>query len=146
MSNYMYQRVSTQQLNMVDNNVLSSGIKQYMEDGYDYNQAVMEILKREGWELQGTEGNGDLRFYNVVSDKFANATRHNDMYVPTTTDNLCINAFRVVNNGIHSTVEPNEWTSTYDSRRGKRAMKKQLWRDKMDRKRQKGSLNVSRTS
>ena len=140
----MFQNVNSQQLSQVDSYRLSGGIKQYMEDGHSYNDAVKEVLVSEGWELH--ENDGHFTFYNKNTNQYANVNRHNGMMVPTTTDNLCMNAFRVVSNGIHFSVEPNEWTSTYDSRRGKRAMKKQLWQDKMDRKRQKGSLNVSRTS
>ena len=144
MSSYMFQNVNSQQLSQVDSYRLSGGIKQYMEDGHSYNDAVQEVLVSEGWELH--ENDGRFRFYNKNTNQYANVNRHNGMMVPTTTDNLCMNAFRVVSNGIHFSVEPNEWTSTYDSRRGRRAMKKQLWQDKMDRKRQKGSLNISRTS
>ena len=36
----MFQEVNSQQLNSVDSNVLSGGIKQYMEDGHSYNDAV----------------------------------------------------------------------------------------------------------
>ena len=65
----MFQEVNSQQLNSVDSNVLSGGIKQYMEDGYSYDDAVTEILKNEGWELQEFWGNPDksklnYRFYN----------------------------------------------------------------------------------
>ena len=143
MNSYMFQNVNSQQLSSVDNHVLSGGITQYMEDGYSYNDAVQEILKTEGWELK--EGSYGFKFYNKITNQYASVNRHNGMFVPTTTDNLCINAFRVVTNGGYFRVEPNEWTSTYDSRRGRRQMKKQLWHDKMDRKRQKGSLNVSRS-
>ena len=108
-----------------------------MEDGHSYNDAVQEVLVSEGWELHDNDGR--FTFYNKNTTNI-NVNRHNGMMVPTTTDNLCMNAFRVVSNGIHFSVEPNEWTSTYDSRRGV-TMKKQLWQDKMDRKRQKG-LNV----
>ena len=144
MSSYMFQNVNSQQLNQVDSYRLSGGIKQYMEDGHSYNDAVQEVLVSEGWELH--ENDGRFTFYNKNTNQYANVNRHNGMMVPTTTDNLCMNAFRVVSNGLYYSIEPNEWTSTYDSRRGRRVMKKQLWQDKMDRKRQKGSLNVSRTS
>ena len=144
MSNYMFQNVTKEQLNMVDNTVLSSGIRQYMEDGYSYNDAVMEILKNEGWELREEEGNRYVKFYNTNTKQYANVNLHNGMLVPTTTDKLCVNAFRVNCSGIHFTVEPNEWKSTYDSRRGKRLMKKAQWLEKKQRLQQSGSLNVSR--
>ena len=144
MSNYMFQNVTKEQLNMVDNTVLSSGIRQYMEDDYSYNDAVREILKNEGWELRGEEGKGYVRFYNTNTKQYASVNRHNGMLVPTTTDKLCVNAFRVNCSGTHFTVEPNEWKSTYDSRRGKRLMKKAQWLEKKQRLQQSGSLNVSR--
>ena len=138
----MFQNVNRQQLSSVDNHVLSGGITQNMEDGYSYNDPVQEILENEGWELQ--KGTFGFKFYNKNTNQYASVNRHKGILVPTTTDNLCINAFRVVTNGTYFTVEPNEWTSTYDSRRGRRQMKKQLWKDKIEKKKQKGSLNVSR--
>ena len=149
MSKYMFQEVNSQQLNSVDSNVLSGGIKQYMEDGYSYDDAVTEILKNEGWELQEFWSNPDksklnYRFYNKNTKQYASVNRHNGMLVPTTTDNLCVNAFRVVYNNLYFHIEPNEWKSTFDSRRGRRLIKKSIWLEKVNRKRQNESLNNSR--
>ena len=120
----MFQEVNSQQLNSVDSNVLSGGIKQYMEDGHSYNDAVTEILKNEGWELQEFWGNSNksklnYRFYNK-------------------------NSFRVVYNNFYFNIEPNELKNTFDSRRGRRLMKKSIWLEKVNRKRQNESLNNSR--
>ena len=92
----MFQNVNSQQLNQVDSYRLSGGIKQYMEDGHSYNDAVQEVLVSEGWELH--ENDGRFRFYNKNTNQYASVNHHNGMMVPTTTDNLCMNAFRVVSN------------------------------------------------
>ena len=85
-----------------------------------------------------------MPFYNKNTKQYASVNRHNGILVPTTTDNLCVNAFRVVYNNLYFHIEPNEWKNTFDSRRGRRLMKKSIWLEKVNRKRQNESLNNSR--
>jgi len=145
MSSHMFKTITSQQVNMIDTNRLSGGIQQYMEDGYTWEEAVEEVLHNEGWELQGNN-----RFYNESMNKYANCYRLDSaagghgMIIPVSNDPLVTNVFRVVNDGVNAWVEPNEWKSMYDCRKGKRLLKKRLWQQEMEAKKQSSTLSMNK--
>jgi len=139
-------KINSMQMNMIDSNRLSGGIQQYMEDeDYSYNQAVMAVLKNEGWTLRNVGGVERYKeFYNTESGEVATGVWHKKMMVPVTDDPFVTNAFRVRTNGIHSWVEPNEWQTPYDCRKGQRMLKKNQWRRKMNEKTQKSNMGINK--
>ena len=46
--------------------------------------------------------------------------------------------------GVHSLLEPNEWESPYDCRKGRRLMKKNEWRRERQRKKEQAELKMGR--
>ena len=137
-------KVSQQQLNMVDSYKFSFNIERLMGDGKSYQEAIDETLENEGWVLQ--ESPFTSTFYNTKTKQYANVTQHCDMFVPTTNDPYVVNAFRVVcDNHLYYSVEPNEWTSVYDSRRGQKFLKNAAYREMrmQKRNRRKHSLNYN---
>lgn len=139
-------KINSMQFNMVDSSRLSGGIQQYMEDeDYSYNDAVMAVLKNEGWELRNVGGMESYKeFYNKDTQQVVGAVRHRGVLVPATDDPFVTNAFRVRTNGIHSWVEPNEWQTPYDCRKGRRMIKKNQWLQSMKEKKQSSSLKMGK--
>ena len=139
-------KLTQSQSNMINITKLSGSIRLLMEDGKSYEEAVAETLENEGWEMVETEHS--LEFHNYKTKQVAAATAHGNIYVPTTQDPFMVNAFRVVSNGhLYYSVEPNEWTSVYDSRNGNRLLKNIVYREKrtIKRNKRKGRLNYSST-
>lgn len=134
-------KVSQQQLNMVDSYKFSFNIERLMNDGKSYQEAIAETLENEGWVLQDSP----LTFYNTKTKQYANVTPYCDMFVPTTNDPYIVNAFRVVYDNLYYSVEPNEWTSVYDSRKGRKFLKNAAYREMRvhKRNRRKHSLNYN---
>jgi hypothetical protein len=132
------------QSSMINNTKLSGSIRLLMEDGKSYEEAIAETLENEGWEMIETESS--LEFYNNKTKQVAAATPYGNIYVPTTQDPFMVNAFRVVQHGhMYYSVEPNEWSSVYDSRNGNRLLKNIVYREKrnMKRNKKKNGLNYS---
>lgn len=142
-------KINSMQMNMVDSNRLSGGIQQYMnEEDYSYNDAVAAVLKNEGWELRNVEigfGKGATHykeFYNKDTNHVTKAVWHRGMLVPATDDPFITNAFRVRCTSTHSWVEPNEWESPYDCRKGQRLLRKNKRREAINERKQRMSMNV----
>ena len=113
------------QSSMINSTKLSGSIRQLMEDGKSYEEAIAETLENEGWEMIETEDS--LEFHNYKTKQTATATPYGNIYVPTTKDPFMVNAFRLVQNShLYYSVEPNEWSSVYDSRMGNRLLKKEI--------------------
>lgn len=136
-------KINSMQMNMIDSCRLSGGIQQYMDDeDYTYGEAVETVLKNEGWELRDVLGYKE--FYNKDTGHVANPVNHNGMLVPVTSDPFITNAFRSMTDGVHSWLEPNEWESPYDCRKGRRLMKKNEWRRERQRKKEQAELKMGR--
>lgn len=140
--------INSTQLNLIDSHRLSDGINQYMDcENYSYIEAAKVVLQNEGWELRKVNGlEHYLEFHNKNTGQVANAVKYKNMLVPVTNDPCVTNAFNIQTNGIHSWIQPNEWhsTSTYDTRRGRRLMKRNLWRQKIKENNQRINMDMSK--
>lgn len=139
-------KINSMQMNMIDSNRLSGGIQQYMEDeDYSYNDAVQVVMKNEGWVLRNVGGVERYKeFYNSETNQVVDAVFHKGNLVPATDDPFITNAFRVRTNGTHSWLEPNEWQSTYDSRKGRRLIKKNQWLQSMKERGQNSVMGMGK--
>ena len=137
-------KINSTQMNGIDSNRLSNGIRQYMDgENYSYKQATTTVLQNEGWELRNVAGLERYKeFYNTESGETANAVWYNTTMVPATDNPFVTNALRVRNNGIHSWVEPNEWETPYDCRKGRRMIKKTQWREKRRQEKEKSNMSI----
>ena len=90
-------KINSTQMNGIDSNRLSNGIRQYMDgENYSYKQATTTVLQNEGWELRNVAGLERYKeFYNTESGETANAVWYNTTMVPATDNPFVTNALRV---------------------------------------------------